>query len=71
MFNMEIGEAPKGTPGAVNEGEAGHSKLESMIKELSSTLSGVKHEQEYMQVTVINFMNIYYILILRLLINNI
>ncbi|XP_026474717.1 transmembrane emp24 domain-containing protein 2-like [Ctenocephalides felis] len=50
MFNMEIGEPPKGTSGAVNEGEAGHSKLESMIKELSSTLSGVKHEQEYMQV---------------------
>jgi p24 family protein beta-1 len=50
MFTMEIGEAPKGTVGAVKEGEAGHSKLEDMIRELSGTLTGIKHEQEYMHV---------------------
>lgn len=50
MFTIEIGEAPKGTVGAVNEGEAGHTKLEDMIRELAGTLTGVKHEQEYMHV---------------------
>uniref|UniRef100_U5EN48 Putative cargo transport protein n=1 Tax=Corethrella appendiculata TaxID=1370023 RepID=U5EN48_9DIPT len=50
MFSMEIGDSPKGTAGAVNEPEAGHTKLEDMIKELSSTLTGIKHEQEYMHV---------------------
>ncbi|XP_055596540.1 transmembrane emp24 domain-containing protein 2 [Uranotaenia lowii] len=50
MFSMEIGEAPKGTIGAANEGEAGHTKLEDMIKELSGTLTGIKHEQDYMHV---------------------
>ena len=32
------------------EGEITHNKLEEMIKELATSLSGVKHEQEYMQV---------------------
>lgn len=50
MFTIEIGEPPKGTVGAVNEGEAGHTKLEDMIRELAGTLTGVKHEQEYMNV---------------------
>lgn len=50
MFRMEIGDAPKGTIGAVNEGEAGHMKIEDMIRELTGTLTGVKHEQEYMNV---------------------
>lgn len=50
MFTIEIGEPPKGTIGAVNEGEAGHTKLEDMIRELAGTLTGVKHEQEYMNV---------------------
>ncbi|XP_055621733.1 transmembrane emp24 domain-containing protein 2 [Toxorhynchites rutilus septentrionalis] len=50
MFSMEIGDAPKGTIGAVNEGEAGHTKLEDMIKELSGTLTSIKHEQDYMHV---------------------
>ena len=47
MFNMEIGEAPE----EVAEGdEPSHNKLETMIKELSQALTGVKHEQEYMSV---------------------
>lgn len=50
MFTMEISEAPTGTQGAPVEGEAGHTKLEDMIRELSSSLVGVKHEQEYMHI---------------------
>ena len=48
MFSMDIGDAPSD---ATNEGEeeASHNKLEDMIKELSTALTGVKHEQEYMQ----------------------
>lgn len=47
MFNMEIGDAPEE---AVDGEEPSHNKLETMIKELSHALSGVKHEQEYMSV---------------------
>lgn len=47
MFNMVIGDTPKETNG--QEGES-NNKLEEMIRELSGTLTGVKHEQEYMQV---------------------
>jgi p24 family protein beta-1 len=47
LFNMDVGEAPKETP---EDTEAHHNKLDDMIRELSSTLTGVKHEQEYMQV---------------------
>lgn len=50
MFNMEIGQAPNRPPGAEKEADAGHTKLEDMIKELGTTLKTVKHEQEYMQV---------------------
>lgn len=53
MFNMAIGEAPKNDVEAGAAGEAGaesNKKLEDMIRELSGTLTGVKHEQEYMQV---------------------
>lgn len=47
MFNMVIGDTPKEIEG--QEGE-NNNKLEEMIRELSGTLTGVKHEQEYMQV---------------------
>lgn len=47
MFNMVIGDTPKEAEG--HEGE-NNNKLEEMIRELSGTLTGVKHEQEYMQV---------------------
>jgi hypothetical protein len=50
MFSMDIGEAPKGTPGAANEEDANHVKLNDMIKDLSETLTAIKHEQEYMNI---------------------
>lgn len=57
MFNMDISETPKQTTGADGavEGQEGgdaanHGKLDDMIRELSTSLSGVKREQEYMQV---------------------
>jgi hypothetical protein len=56
MFSMDVGEAPKpGADGAVGGAGSGpedssHNKLEEMIKELSASLTGVKHEQEYMAV---------------------
>uniref|UniRef100_V5H1B3 Transmembrane emp24 domain-containing protein n=1 Tax=Anoplophora glabripennis TaxID=217634 RepID=V5H1B3_ANOGL len=46
MFNMAIGESPKAEH---QEGETTN-KLEDMIRELSASLTGVKQEQEYMQV---------------------
>lgn len=49
MFSMDVGEAPKhAEPGAPVDQE--HNKLEEQIKELSSALTAVKHEQEYMSV---------------------
>lgn len=45
MFTMELGTAPVEEV----EGVEGN-KLEEMIKELSTSLSSIKHEQEYMQV---------------------
>lgn len=50
MFNMDIGEAPGAAGETGEDDEASQNKLETMIKELSSSLSGVKHEQDYMQV---------------------
>jgi len=54
MFNMDIGEAPKATGEHRAEGQEGdaanHGKLDDMIKDLSTSLWGVKNEQEYMQV---------------------
>ncbi|KAH7959205.1 hypothetical protein HPB49_009174 [Dermacentor silvarum] len=47
MFSMDIGDAPTKT----QEGEEVHeNKLEEMIKELSTSMTAVKHEQEYMMV---------------------
>lgn len=50
MFSIDVGEAPRGAPGAPGEQDANHTKLEDMIRELSGTLTSVKHEQEYMHV---------------------
>jgi len=47
MFSMDVGEPPKSQDA---ESEAHHNKLEEMIKELSTSLTSVKHEQEYMAV---------------------
>lgn len=47
MFSLDIGEPPK--PEA-SDNDTSHNKLEDMIKELSSALISVKHEQEYMAV---------------------
>ena len=42
MFTMDIGEAPSspGEPGADDGAEPSHNKLEDMIKELSTALTG-------------------------------
>ncbi|RLU21729.1 hypothetical protein DMN91_006105 [Ooceraea biroi] len=54
MFNMDIDESKKQneeTAGAEGQdGDASHGKLDDMIKDLSTSLWGVKNEQEYMQV---------------------
>ncbi|XP_037933354.1 transmembrane emp24 domain-containing protein 2-like [Teleopsis dalmanni] len=50
MFSIDLGETPHRAPGAPGEEEVGHTKLEDMIRELSGTLTSVKHEQEYMHV---------------------
>jgi len=47
MFTMDIGEPQPVQPA---DGEAHPNKLSEMIKELSTALVGVKHEQEYMEV---------------------
>lgn len=50
MFSMDVGENEKKDPSAEGAENAGDTKLEDMIKELSAALSGVKHEQDYMEV---------------------
>lgn len=50
MFSMDIGEAPKPHESGGDTGTDSHNKLEEQIKELSSALTAVKHEQEYMAV---------------------
>jgi hypothetical protein len=50
MFSMEIGEKPKTEVDKDSDDAATQGKLEEMITELSTSLTGVKHEQEYMEV---------------------
>jgi len=50
MFDMEVGDAPKTDAKPEGEETADHAKMEEMIKELTTSLTGVKHEQEYMSV---------------------
>ncbi|XP_076686959.1 transmembrane emp24 domain-containing protein 2 [Andrena cerasifolii] len=53
MFNMDIGENAKPsehTSDGQNADDTNHNKIDDMIKELSTSLWGVKNEQEYMQV---------------------
>ncbi|XP_076331443.1 transmembrane p24 trafficking protein CHOp24 [Tachypleus tridentatus] len=48
MFSMDVGDAPKGQKD--QDADAHQNKLEEMIKELSTSLTAVKHEQEYMAI---------------------
>ncbi|CAL1537159.1 unnamed protein product [Lymnaea stagnalis] len=48
VFSIDVGEKPKDAGG--EEGDANQNKLTEMINELSTALTGVKHEQEYMEV---------------------
>ncbi|XP_076453242.1 transmembrane emp24 domain-containing protein 2-like [Babylonia areolata] len=49
MFSMDVGEKPKDQPGDM-DADANHNKLSQMVNELSTSLTGAKHEQEYMEV---------------------
>ncbi|OQR72689.1 transmembrane emp24 domain-containing protein isoform 2 [Tropilaelaps mercedesae] len=48
MFTMDIGEEPK-KDDAKGDGQS-ENKLEDMISELHTAMTGVKHEQEYMMI---------------------
>ncbi|RWS06531.1 Transmembrane emp24 domain-containing protein-like protein [Dinothrombium tinctorium] len=50
MFSMDVGETPKSGEAGHETTDSDHNKLEEMIKELSHSLTTVKHEQEYMAV---------------------
>lgn len=52
MFSMDVGEPDTKSASAGGTGEEGEggNKMEDMIRELSAALSGVKHEQDYMEV---------------------
>lgn len=52
MFNMDIDENHKKEENGGQDGEGSQAKLDDMIKDLSTSLWGVKNEQEYMQVLV-------------------
>ncbi|XP_065580750.1 transmembrane emp24 domain-containing protein 2-like [Artemia franciscana] len=47
MFSMDVGEKPADAKEEDGEGE---NKLETMIKELASSLTNVKKEQDYMEI---------------------
>lgn len=49
VFSIDIGDKPKEQVDK-DEGDANQNKLTEMINELSVSLTGVKHEQEYMEV---------------------
>jgi len=49
MFNIDKGAPPATINDGTDENEE-HSKLESMINELNVAMTGVKHEQDYMEV---------------------
>lgn len=46
-FSMDVGDAPKDTS---KDDNAHHDKLGEMVGQMSEALTGVKHEQEYMEV---------------------
>ncbi|XP_013408023.1 transmembrane emp24 domain-containing protein 2 isoform X3 [Lingula anatina] len=50
MFSLDVGDQPGGEKDNTMESDAQHTKLEEMINELSTALTGVKHEQDYMEV---------------------
>jgi len=51
MFSMDVATAPSPPAGMPTGTEdADHNKLEEMVRELSTALTSVKHEQEYMEV---------------------
>nr|CAG4650470.1 EOG090X0D99 [Sida crystallina] len=50
MFSMDVGDSPANLAAHDADANSNHTKLEEMIKELSSALRTVKHEQDYMAV---------------------
>lgn len=48
MFSMDIADKPKESKDM--NADSQHNRLEDMIQELSTSLTAVKHEQEYMEV---------------------
>jgi len=51
MFTLDIGDTPDATkPASPEQQNAEHEKLENMVRDLSSALTTVKHEQDYMNV---------------------
>ncbi|XP_012946751.1 transmembrane emp24 domain-containing protein 2 [Aplysia californica] len=53
VFSIDVGEKPiamEKSKDGTEEGDANHNQLTKMINELSSGLTGIKREQEYMEV---------------------